>query len=145
MKKLISILCLGKRPVILLIITLLIAGCSSNDNGNITGNNENLVKITIAFVGGFDEEVMVIYNKDPIFWAFISGVASFAWPQAEFTTYLPKGKNTLDIRWRFSGEYRTETVEFELLDAEEYFIGLTFSDKDDTLSFRVFDYRPGYL
>lgn len=137
--------CLGKKLGIFLIITLILIGCSSNNDGNITGNDDSLKKITIAFIMGFDEEVKVIYKNDLIFWAFISGVASFSGPQAEFTTYLPKGKNTLDITWRFSGDYRTQTIEFELRDAEEFYVGLTFSHETDKLSFRFQEGRPGYL
>ena len=137
--------CLAKKLSIFLIVTLIMIGCSSDNDGNITGNEDIHVKVTIAFLGGFDEEVQVIFNDDLIFWAFISGVASFSGPQAEFTTFLPQGKNTLNIKWRYSGDYRKLDIEFELLDAEEYFIGLTFSNQTEELSFRLQEGRPGYL
>ncbi len=137
--------CFEKKLSIFLIVTLIIIGCSSENGGNITGNDDKLVKITIAFIVGFDDEVQVIFNDELIFWAFISGVASFSGPEAEFTTFLPKGKNSLDIKWRYSGDDRIETIEFELEDADEFFIGLTFSNKTDKLSFRLYKGRPGYL
>lgn len=116
---------------VLMVVIAIISGCSSDDKDEkILGDNNDLVKVSIDLVEGFDGLAIIKIDEEEYFRALILGVVPFAGPQASFTTYLLRGEHSLYVMWELSETVYSKIVVFKLGNQEEYFISLVANEKE---------------
>ena len=129
---------------ILWTLGVLTTGCGGETRVQSDGD---LVKVQIDLQWGFEGQVVTVkFSGEEHFHTELSELVPLAGPLASFVTRLPRGENDLLVRWsppNLQEESHEDSADFELRDAEEYFIGLRASG--DTLTIEIQDSPFLYL
>ena len=134
------------RNIFLAVILLfLLINCAEE---NIDSPGDELVAVRIDLQYGFQSHhVLIKFNGDQYFNTTLSESVPFAGPLAIFSTQLPRGLNRLNAFWSSNDNQVLssfqDSVDFQLDDAEQYFIGL--SVYNDSLYFIVQDSTFVYM
>ncbi len=119
------------KRLLLILLTLIIAGCEK-EYGNPLSQTEQIndklvaaqIDLQFGFAGKF---VNIKFNGQDYFQAYLENVAPLAGPEAKFSTFLPHGKNVINIEGRYldkRDKIFDISTDFELNENEINYIGI---------------------
>ena len=119
---------------------------SCNPISQIDETNGKLVAAQIDLQFGFAGKfVNIKFNSQDYFQAYLEMVSPFAGPEAKFSTFLPRGKNMVNINGRYLENWdRTFefSTDYELGYKTKYFIGAVMGK--DSIHVEIQDRPFGY-
>ena len=126
-----------KYALVFIILITITTGCSEKKIVNPTAENtpkltEELVPVQVdlflwksnsgdIFTG---YHVLIKFNNIEYYKDVMSNSAPLAGPMASFTVNLSRGSNNLYFSYEYNGQLYQKSIDFNLGDAEKYYIGI---------------------